>query len=184
VLFSRALVETRLATRAQLEGAARDYEKIIARSDGQLDDSVVSNLAETYMMLDRLDDAVDKYVQASNTGGTDALFGLAVALDRNGQTDRARRVLESLQTQTIQAFHARVRSGATFFVPKGEEYYYEALIEESRHNDQIALEDWRAYVKTNAHPEFQPNAQTHITAILKRLAAHPTMPVHDIDDEF
>ena len=58
-------------------------------------------------------------------------------------------------------------------MPLGEVYYYEALIEEARNNDQIALEEWRAYIKSNAHPEFQPNAQAHVAAILKRLAAHP-----------
>ena len=180
LLFQRAIVRTKLSglggndQRQQLEGAARDYEKIIARSDDRASEEVVSNLAETYMMLDRLDDAIDRYAEADAHGSTEARFGLAVALDRNGQTDRARATMQSLAPDLIDRFHLRVSSKETFFVPLGEEHYYEALIEESRGRDLIALEQWRAYIASNAHPQYQPNARAHIATILKRLAAPRT----------
>ncbi len=183
LLFERAIVRTKLSTPGQLLGAAHDYEKILARGDQQATEEVVSNLAETYMMLDRLDEAIDRYTEADSHGSTEAKFGLAVALDRNGQTDRARDTIRALSPEAIARFHMRVVNGETFFVPLGEVHYYEALIEESRGRDAIALEQWRAYIASGAHPQYQPGAKAHVAAILKRLAAQPILRTHDEDDE-
>src|SRR5215216_4448039 len=53
ILFDRAILHTHLATKAHLQAAAADYEKILSRFDGDngATSRVLGNLAETYMML-------------------------------------------------------------------------------------------------------------------------------------
>lgn len=171
VLFWRALARTKLATPAQLAAAARDYEAILARDPSGTDSIVIANLAETYMMIDRLDDAIDTYARAIARGaGTDAQLGLAVALDRDGRGARALDLVRAIGDAELDQFHQRVMLGATFFVPTGEVYYYEAMIEEARGHDALALQHWRAYIASNAHPQYQPGARAHVAALLARLA--------------
>src|SRR5262249_14919762 len=73
ILLKRAILNTKAvngspADRKHLEGAARDYQAALDRSDGLAagrgDEQMLGNLAETYMMLGKLDDAVATYMRA------------------------------------------------------------------------------------------------------------------------
>jgi tetratricopeptide (TPR) repeat protein len=192
VLFERAILNTKLVDgrdpkkdRVHLEAAARDYEAVLDRTsvNEETDETIVSNLAETYMMLGRLDDAIDKYTQALKHGASSGtLFGLAVALDRDGRGEEAIDEIVELGPGIVRDFEDSVMRGNTFFVPSGERFYYFALIAEAFNQTDEAIEYWRSFINSGAHAEFQPRAQQHLDALLKKGAKH-TRPRLLLDDE-
>ena len=185
LLFERALLHTRLATKPHLEAAARDYERILHRSDGQTDDleTVWNNLAETYMMLGDLDGAIDGYKKALRAGGAiGTAYGYAVALDRDENSELATEVINSQTPHAWAEFQNKVLAHDIFYVPAGEEHYYFALVEETRGEIDEALAEWRAFIASGAHPEYQPRAKVHIEALLKKQhnRVRPPPPVDDV----
>jgi tetratricopeptide (TPR) repeat protein len=183
ILFSRAIIHTKLATPAHLAAAARDYEAIIQRNDGKGEVLVVTwpNLAETYMMIGRLDDAIDAYKESLRTGARiSTWYGLAVALDRDGRGSLARDVIVAQGRPGFQQFQDDIKSQQTFYVPRGEVYYYLALAKEALAMHDEALDHWHMFIASGAHPQFQPRAKEHINAILaKRRAGQLPKPPTD-----
>ena len=182
LLFHRAVLHTRLATRDDLVAATKDYERIIARTDLP-DETVLSNLAETYMMLGHLDDAIDTYRQALRSNrNTETMYGLAVALDRDDRGDQARDLIVAQGEQALGEFKKRVESGLTFFVPQGEEYYYFGLAYEAFGMTDGAIDAWKKYLASGAHPEFQPRAKAHLDPLVhdrNRKTLHLETPWRD-----
>jgi tetratricopeptide (TPR) repeat protein len=184
ILFHRAVLHTRLFTKDNLVAATRDYEKILARSDVP-DETALANLAETYMMLGRLDDAIDTYRQALRTSrNTETLYGLAVALDRDERGAQAKELIVAQGEQAMAEFHRRVTVlKQTFFVPYGEEFYYFALAYEAFGMTESAIEAWQKYLVSGAHPEYQPRAHAHLDPLLadrKRKSLHLETPWREI----
>lgn len=188
ILFSRAILHTKLATKEHLQAAAKDYEKILARLDGSSDgtfERVCGNLAETYMMVGRLDDAIEMYKEALRGGSdTSTWYGFAVALDRDERSQQAADVIRSLGENERDTFHANVMRGRTFFVPEGEKYYYFALIDEALGSEDDAIDGWRAFIKSGAHPIYQPRAKAHLEALLKRHRGKPAAASKGPTDPF
>ena len=179
--FERAIVNTKLGN---LEAAAKDYEVIVrhAQPDEKGIEVVMSNLAETYMMLNRLDESIDMYREAVHRYGGDAstVYGLAVALDRDERGGQARDQVLGVGIESyehpLNGFKARVASGAAFFVPHGEVEYYFGLIDESLGRTDEAIGHWRRYIASGAHPQFQPRAKQHLDALLAKQKNHPPAP--------
>jgi len=176
LLFHRAVLHTRLAgedkvkpdeATAELQAATKEYEKILARTDAP-DETILSNLAETYMMLGNLDLSIDTYRQAlRNNRNTETMYGLAVALDRDERGDQAKDVIVAQGMQAMNEFSKRVGSHITFFVPKGEENYYFALAYEAFGLNDSAIAYWKKFIDSGAHPEFQPRAKAHLAPLLR-----------------
>ena len=186
LLFERAILHTRIATKPHLEAAARDYERILHRSDGLTDDLEVvwNNLAETYMMLGDLDSAIDGYKKALRAGGgVGAAYGYAVALDRDDNSEQAAEVINSQSPHAWVEFMGSVQSRQIFYVPAGEEHYYFGLVQEVRGEIDEAIAEWRAFIASGAHPEYQPRAKAHIEALLKKQHNRPPAPP-PIDEKF
>jgi tetratricopeptide (TPR) repeat protein len=192
ILRNRAILSTKLvdgsaSDKRHLEAAARDYQAAIDRSDGlagsSSDEQLLGNLAETYMMLDRLDESIATYLQAVAVGAArvSTVYGLAVALDRDGSGDQAQRRILSQGSQGFDAFDKEYHRGAVFFVPAGEANYYFALAHEAFGNYGTALEFWNRYLTSGAHPEFQPRAREHI-AQLRKKHVHAEPPPFEPDD--
>jgi tetratricopeptide (TPR) repeat protein len=177
ILFVRALIHTKLATRPHLETAGRDYEAIIERSDGKIEPSTWGNLAEIYMMLGRLDDSIDAYKEALRHGVRVATwYGLAVALDRDGRGALARDVIVAQRLASYRLFRNDVESFDTFFVPRGEVFYYYALAEEAFGRIDEALDYWNHFIASGAHPQYQPRAREHVDALLAKRRAGGGLP--------
>ncbi|MEM9492141.1 MAG: hypothetical protein AAGC55_23545, partial [Myxococcota bacterium] len=130
VLDRRAILYTRLATPDDIERAIIDYEKLLSRhalsalSAGEVA-RWLGNLAEVYMMAGHLDEAIATYRRASSYSNEPLYsYGLAVALDRDGQGEMARQVMGGAiygdNLRSLTAEHI-------FFVPEGEISYYLAL---------------------------------------------------------
>ena len=179
LLLRRALLNTKLINglpgdHERLVAAAHDYRTALDRSDGiastRGDEQLLGNLAETYMMLNQLDDAVTTYLEAVAAGvaRTSTVYGLAVALDRDGEADQALRRIQNQGEDGFEAFTKEYMRQQIFFVPDGEANYYFALANEAFGNDGAALEFWNRYLQSGAHPEFQPRAKEHIEQLHKR----------------
>lgn len=192
ILVKRAILSTKLVNgtasdRRHLEGAARDYQAALDRSDGLAgtrgDEQLLGNLAETYMMLDRLDDAIATYSQAIAMGAArvSTVYGLAVALDRDGSGDQAIRHIQAQGRNGYESFKKDFNRRAVFYVPEGESNYYFALANEAFGNAGTALEFWNRYVASGAHPEFQPRAKEHIEQLQKK-HVRAELPPPDLDD--
>jgi tetratricopeptide (TPR) repeat protein len=193
ILIKRALLSTKLVSggandRRHLESAARDYQAALDRSDGLAEnlgsEQMLGNLAETYMMLGRLDEAIAMYLQAIAVGATrnSTVYGLAVALDRDGSGDQALRRIQAQGTLGFEAFNKEYTGGSVFFVPAGESNYYFALVNEAFGHYGAALELWNAFVASGAHPEFQPRAREHIEELRKKhVRAESTLPLQPDD---
>jgi hypothetical protein len=191
ILIKRAILSTRLvngsaADRRHLEAAARDYQAALDRNDGLTgnlgDEQLLGNLAETYMMLDRLDDSIATYLHAVAVGAASVstMYGLAVALDRDGSGEQARRRIQEQGITGFDEFQQAFIRGSVFFVPRGEEHYYFALANEAFGNFGAALEYWNRYLASGAHPEFQARAREHIEQLHKQhVHAMPPLELED-----
>lgn len=182
-LPARALLHTKLieglpSDHRHLEKAAADYQAALERGDGlsatRADESLLGNLAETYMMLDRLDDAIASYYRAIAAGAArvSTVYGLAVALDRDGSTEQAYRQIQGQGAEGVDSFTKDCLRRAVFFVPSGESAYYFALANEAVGNYGVALSLWVRYIASGAHPEFQDRAREHIET-LREKHVHP-----------
>jgi tetratricopeptide (TPR) repeat protein len=183
ILFDRAVLRTKMVladptNRALLEGAKRDYRALLERADGLSQNTtptVIGNLAETHMMLGELPEAIDTFRDALRAGGdTPTLYGLAVALDRDDSGQHAMKLIRDHGHQNYEAFVQRFRIGEVFYVPSGEEHYYFALAEEAFGNHDAAIRHWRLFLRSGAHPQFQPRAKEHLDALVgKKVRVSP-----------
>lgn len=193
ILLKRALLNTKLVNGSpsdhrHLEAAARDYQAALDRSDGLAttrgSEQLLGNLAETYMMLGRLDDAVATYQRAIAVGAArvSTVYGLAVALDRNDSGDQALRYILGQGVTGFDSFNKDYLQRSVFFVPEGEANYYFALANEAFGNYGSALEFWNRYLASGAHPEFQPRAREHIEQLRKKRVRAVEPPLPDPDE--
>jgi tetratricopeptide (TPR) repeat protein len=175
MLFDRAILHTKLATEDDLRAAVLDYEALIDRSDQRLDlGTVYGNLAETHMMLGDLDRAIEFYRLALKNGGQSTVaYGLAVAYDRDYQGAKAREIFAAYGDTQFQSFREALEDGTeqTFFVPEGEAFYYLALGYESLGHDALAVEAWKRFLDSGAHPPYQPRARENLNRLKTKLKA-------------
>lgn len=181
-LFARAILRTKLVLDAKdakphLEGALKDYTALLDRADGMTMlrlEQVWGNLAETYMMLGKLDEAIEAYQVAIDKGaGSSTYYGKAVALDRD---ERGVEALELIKRQNVTAFDdfkEDFRSGSVFYVPVGEEFYYFGLIYEAFGYYAESIAAWKSFIKSGAHPQYQARAKQHIDALAVKQLTSP-----------
>ena len=181
MLFERAILNTKIGTMKSLDLASKDYERYLERNDGKgLNmETTLSNLAETYMMLGRLDDAVDAYKEIGTPTHVSTIYGAVVALDRNNRGALALQIIEGQGKNGFDQFKKGVRDGNTFFVPDGEQWYYFALGEEVFGTPENALNYWQRFIGSGAHPQFHPRAREHITALQKKRTKTPRPEAFD-----
>lgn len=165
--FELGLLNTRVR---HFAAAVREYQRSIQYALTPENTAVTySNMAEVRMMDGDLIGAVRDYERAihlaRHTNSADArglpLFGLAVALDRLGETSEARaRALEAVNVgMGIDILH---RNGV-FFEPASEVHYYEALgnralAERAQGEEklvalQATLRSWRTYLALAAEDD-------------------------------
>jgi tetratricopeptide (TPR) repeat protein len=171
VLFRRAILYTKMADDANWTLAIADYETLLARTDLNAIDpgdaaTWLANLAETYMMIGRVGDAIDTYKRALDFSNQPLYgYGLAVAYDRDGQGQLAREIMFSY------AQGDRLRSLSNegiFFVPEGERHYYLALGHEAMGDIDSARRHYQRFIDSGAHPRFQPRARQHLSQLDKQ----------------
>jgi hypothetical protein len=108
------------------------------------------------------------------------VYGLAVALDRDGSGEQALRYIQAQGPAGYEAFQRDYQRGNIFYVPEGEVNYYLALANEAFGRYSAALELWNRYVRSGAHRQFHARAREHIDALQKKqVRAEPPPPYLD-----
>jgi tetratricopeptide (TPR) repeat protein len=135
-----------------------------------------SNSAETLMALGRLPEAIARYRAALELTPSDIarlaslpLWGLAIALDRDGQIDRARAAIRQALARDPKA--ADLDDGNVFFVPAGEKLYYQALAATETGDPAAAADFLRRYLDTNPRPRWAARARERLAALAPLPAA-------------
>ncbi len=142
------------------------------------------NSAETAMALGRLDDAIRRYELARDRaeyGESEwllALYGLGVALDRDGQVERARRVIE--QVLERDPTQTRIHEDSAFFEPPGDIHYYEGLAHEVAGDGALAEEAFGRYLAAQPEASYARRARAHL-AELAREKRSPVRAVPTVD---
>lgn len=128
------------------------------------------NAADSLMALGRVPEAIRCYRLAHEHTPKDAAsllamphYGLAVALDRDGQPEAAAAELRAALVRDPEL--AELSDKNVFFVPPGEKLYYVALAERARGHDAAAAESLRQFLATNPLPAFAARARQHLAAI-------------------
>lgn len=173
ILDRRAILYTRLGTKADIERAILDYEAMMARSP-KVNHRWLGNLAESYMMVGRLDDAIATYRRALEYS-QDPLhgYGLAVALDRDGQGEQARQIMWTFAS--VDKLHS-LGKGGVFFVPREELFYYLGLGHDALGNPAQAVTNYRVFIESGIYPQYQARARENLAAAEKRAARSKKKP--------
>ena len=189
-LFARAILRTKLVTsskdtRVHLEGALKDYTALLDRADGLTMlrlDQVWGNLAETYMMLGKLDDAIEAYQVSIDKGANSSTYyGKAVAMDRDERTSEALELVRRQGAQAFLEYKHDLQMGAIFYVPAGEEHYYFGLIYEAFGYNAEAIASWKAFIASGAHPQYQARAKAHLDDLAKKPVSRPRPSLDPFD---
>jgi len=112
-----------------------------------------------------------------------AYLGLAVALDRDGQTRAAREMMEralALDSTTSVLAVAELPNSDLFFVPAGDVYYYLGLARSIAGRREEAAEAFREFLARQPGSRWAIRAEAHLTELGQRSAfvppASPTLP--------
>lgn len=168
VLFRRSIARTKLAGDEHLRRALDDYaalQSLSPASDRELP-TILSNAAEIHMTLGDLDTAIDLYQEALGLQN-DPLYGygLAVALDRDGQEIKAREIMATYAGS--DRLFALTKSGV-FFIPSGDIHYYLGLGFESLGHHRQAAEQYRAFLDLLPNSRYAPRARSHLGRVVGR----------------
>ena len=127
------------------------------------------NSAETAMALGRLDEAIRRYqlaVDAATYGSTEwqlALYGLGVALDRDGQGELARRAVgKALERDPALA---RLHDDSVFFEPPGDVAYYEGLAHEVAGDRRLAKDAFERFLAAQPRSPHVARARWHLVQL-------------------
>jgi tetratricopeptide (TPR) repeat protein len=137
---------------------------------------IYSNAAETIMAAGKIQQAILFYrraLQANPGKNSQALWGLAVALDRDQQIIKARRAARAAWRLDPNLKH--IEGPGVFFVPRGEKHYYLALAHEVGGHLNQALHHWQRFVKILPNSPWRYQAQRHLknlTALRKKATLH------------
>lgn len=141
------------------------------------------NAAESTMALGRLRESIELYRRGVETSevalragtlGPDEqavhLLGLAVALDRDEQVEKAAQtVAHALE---LDAGAQRLHGHSNFFVPDGDVAYYDALVALAKGNRADAASAFQRFLRDVPQSPFASRARAH----LLELGAHAPAP--------
>src|SRR5262249_27963582 len=134
--------------------------------------------ADSFMALGRLGEAIAHYRLAlEHTSKEGALliatphYGLAVALDRDGQPERSAEEMRLALVRDPELAELEDRGGV--FVRAGDKHYYVALGEIARGRLSEAAAALRRFLASGPPPRYAARAGARLKEVEARLAAPP-----------
>jgi tetratricopeptide (TPR) repeat protein len=175
IFFKRSLAYTKLGGDDNYRLAAADYEKQLRLMDqGSAPEEeiarVLSNAAEIYMAMGDLDRALTLYydsIEFASRSQRLYAFGLAVALDRDGQAVKARETIRRFGGYSYDVLNPP--EGGVFFIPDGDEHYYQALGHETAGQFEAAINHYRQYLRLQPRSRYGERAQQNIRLLEARM---------------
>jgi tetratricopeptide (TPR) repeat protein len=152
----------------------REYERFRSfygrRLSGELLASTYSNEAELLMAVGRLDDAIAYYRTSIELNPLEPLgyFGLAVALDRNGEASKAAEAMRDADRHGKGV--DRLKSPTVFFVPSGDIDYYYGLYHEVRGDPVTATIEYNRFLERCKDTKYAERARAHLAELGGRAA--------------
>jgi tetratricopeptide (TPR) repeat protein len=124
-----------------------------------------SNAAELMMAVGRLDESIDAYEEAVDLDSTEALgfYGLAVALDRDGQWEKARAAMADAVIRDRGAL--RLDDPLVFFVPEGDIHYYKALSAQVRNDKKTAIAEYKLFLTETVDTKYAARGREHLSEL-------------------
>lgn len=158
----------------QLAAAEACYRDAVAVSSA----ARVPNFASAAIGSPRFDDPRGRVQDL-----TLAYLGLAVALDRDGQTQAAREMMEralALDSTTSVLAVAELPNSNLFFVPVGDVYYYLGLARSIAGRREEAADAFHEFLVRQPKSRWASRAEAHLSELGQRSAsgppASPTLP--------
>jgi tetratricopeptide (TPR) repeat protein len=175
IYFRRSLAYTKLGGPENYRRAASDYEKELRLIDpGSAPEEqmarVLSNAGEIYMALGELDRALTLYydsIEFATQSQRLYAFGLAVALDRDGQGVKARETIRRFGGYSYDVL--KPPEGGVFFIPDGDEHYYHALGLETAGQVESAINHYRQFMRLQPRSPYVERARHNIDLLEARL---------------
>ncbi len=171
----------------QYDAALAEYDRAInltvASSLGDAEDrelaTLYGNSAESLMALGRLEEAIARYRAslplARGDGDNTALawYGLAVALDRDEQVEKAREaVRQALAHDKRDApLDGVLHHSAVFFRPVGDKWYYMALGFLGHDQPRAAADAFAKFLAAQPSSRYARRARAHLAELAKPAAA-------------
>ncbi len=152
-----------------------DYPKAVesymtaARSPMQSAESlgiIYSNAAECLMGMGRMVDAIRMYERSLTVrpaSNSQALWGLAVALDRDEQISKS--VQAARAAAKIDPKLESLTGPGVFFVPEGELHYYLGIAYQALGKPEKALVHWKSFLKALPESPWAYRAEDHIKVL-------------------
>jgi tetratricopeptide (TPR) repeat protein len=152
-----------------------DFPKAIKAYELALDNTtesdikgvIYANTAECLMASGKIRQAILFYqrsLEAKPGSNSQALWGLAVALDRDQQITRAYQAARAAYRLDPKLEH--IKGPSVFFVPKGEKHYYLGLAYEVAGHLDRSLKHWRSYIKALPKSPWLHRAKSHERRVL------------------
>jgi tetratricopeptide (TPR) repeat protein len=180
-LFNRSLLYSKRALGqkdfvADFRRAIADYDRQLAMLDDDTTDAgqrgdlatILSNAAELHMGIGELDRAIEQYVQSLEIEPRALYrFGLAVALDRDGQRLRAAEVMhEAINGDSVNAEGVcELDREGVFFVPDGDKSYYLALRAETLGKYAEARRHYQVFLNKLGDGRYARVARANMAAL-------------------
>lgn len=168
--FERSIALTKLGGDDNYRRALADYEFLLDWAEAAPEPLTlftaqnVTNAAELLMALGRLDEAIDYYRLGLDLADDPLYYyGLAVALDRDGQWESALEVMRDGAARDAAPL-AALGKDSVFFIPRGDVHYYYGLGYEALGDRDKALTHFREFVATSPG-RYRDQAQRHIDAL-------------------
>src|SRR5215470_13409730 len=147
----------------------REYERFRSvdgnQLSGELLSATYSNEAELLMAIGRLDESISYYRTSIEVNPMEPLgyFGLAVALDRNGEWSK------SSEPMTQASEHGRgierLKDPTVFFVPSGDIHYYYGLFHQVRGETGLAAMEYRRFLERCHDSKYAARARAHLAEL-------------------
>jgi tetratricopeptide (TPR) repeat protein len=123
------------------------------------------DVGDSLMALGRVGEAIEAYRRAIRLAPSQAIprFALAVALDRDGQTERSR--VEALAGLARDPRLRTLTQGQYVFVPPAEVHYYRFVAHRARNSPVEAVQALRAFVAELPSSPYAERAREQLRAL-------------------
>ncbi len=172
-LFVRSILLTKLGGEENIKKALADYDvRLRLHNHLSIDPGergsialILSNAAELHMYIGDLERAIGLYYDSLEFAGGSAIlysYGLAVALDRDGQRVRARQIMGDSVRRDMLAALSR---DTVFFIPNGDIHYYRALGFESIGQKAKAIRYYQQFLRALPDSQYAEQARRNLAAL-------------------